>query len=79
MKEKIKILLQEDYGVEHITDETRFKEDLNFDSLDKVEMAMLFEEHFNIELDTEEAQSIETFNDLVEFIECQLNTKSETS
>ena len=51
-----------------ITDETRFVEDLNADSLDSVEMLMAAEDEFDISIDDDEAGKISTFGQAVAFI-----------
>jgi len=51
-----------------ITEETSFKDDLGVDSLDLLELVMAFEEEYNIELDPEELEGIQTVGDIAEFI-----------
>ena len=43
-----------------VTEEARFKEDLDADSLDLVELVMRLEEEFDVTVDEEELQGIET-------------------
>lgn len=46
-----------------------FREDLEADSLDLVELIMAFEEEFNGEISDEDAQKITTVAEAVEYIE----------
>ena len=58
--------------LEHIstlTEETSFKEDLGADSLDLFEMVMALEEAFNVEIPSEDLESIKTIKDVKEYIE----------
>lgn len=59
-----------------LSDDTRFVEDLNADSLDKVEMIMLIEDAFNIEIDDADSEDIQTIADLDGFIMDALNNKT---
>jgi acyl carrier protein len=48
--------------------EARFREDLEADSLDLVELIMAFEEEFEGEISDEEAQKITTVGEAVKYI-----------
>ena len=48
--------------------ETRFREDLDADSLDLYELLMELEDRYGIRVSEEEAAEIETVNDAVEFV-----------
>ena len=54
---------------EQITMEARFREDLEADSLDLVELIMAFEESFDGEISDEQAQSITTVGEAVSYID----------
>ena len=54
---------------EEITPASRFREDLEADSLDLVELIMAFEEEFEGEISDEDAQKITTVGEAVEYIE----------
>lgn len=47
----------------------RFREDLEADSLDLVELIMAFEEEFEGEISDEDAQNIETVGQAVDYID----------
>ena len=51
-----------------VTPEARFREDLEADSLDIVELIMAFEDKFGSEISDEDAQKISTVGDVVKFI-----------
>ena len=52
-----------------VTLEASFREDLEADSLDLVELIMAFEDKFGAEISDEDAQSITTVGDAVEYID----------
>ncbi len=54
---------------ERIQTESRFREDLEADSLDLVELIMAFEEEFGSEISDEDAQQINTVGDAIQYIE----------
>lgn len=72
--ERVRAIIVEQLGVdeEAVTPEARFREDLEADSLDLVELIMAFEEEFGGEISDEEAQQIETVGQAVEYIEQHL-------
>lgn len=55
-----------------VVPEARFREDLEADSLDLVELIMAFEEEFGSTISDEEAQQITTVGKAVEYIEKRL-------
>ncbi|MGE5396480.1 MAG: acyl carrier protein, partial [Chitinophagales bacterium] len=63
-----------DVTPEEIELESRFNEDLNADSLDVVEMLMLLEERYDIEIPEEEAENMKTVKDVVNYIENRLES-----
>lgn len=69
--DRVKDIVVEELGVEseEVTAEASFLEDLGADSLDIVELIMAFEEEFDIEIPDEEAESISTVQDAVDYIE----------
>jgi len=72
--ERVRAIIVEQLGVDEdaVTPEARFREDLEADSLDLVELIMAFEEEFGGEISDEEAQQIETVGQAVEYIEQHL-------
>ena len=69
--ERITSIIVDLLGVEpdKVTPEARFREDLEADSLDQVELIMAFEEEFGGEISDEEAQTIATVGQAVAYIE----------
>ena len=54
---------------EKVTPEARFREDLEADSLDLVELIMAFEEKFGSEISDEDAQKITTVGEAVSYLD----------
>jgi acyl carrier protein len=52
-----------------VTPEARFREDLEADSLDLVELIMAFEDKFGGEISDEDAQQISTVGEVVKYID----------
>jgi acyl carrier protein len=73
--EEIKGIIVNLLGVDaaRITPEARFREDLEADSLDLVELIMAFEEKFGAEISDEDAQKITTVGGAVQYIEERMN------
>jgi acyl carrier protein len=71
--EKVKEIVVKQLAVaeDQVTEEARFIEDLNADSLDQVELIMAFEEEFNAEIPDEEAEKLKTVGDAIAFIEAK--------
>jgi acyl carrier protein len=67
VKAIIKDLLGADDG--KITPEARFREELEADSLDLVELIMAFEDKFGAEISDDDAQKITTVGDAVAYID----------
>lgn len=69
--EKVKAIIVDLLGVdpEKVTPEARFREDLEADSLDLVELIMKFEDEFGGEISDEEAQNIKTVEQAVKYLE----------
>lgn len=57
---------------EEVVAEARFREDLEADSLDLVELIMAFEEEFEGEISDEEAQKITTVGEAVVYIDTHM-------
>lgn len=69
--ERVKKIVVDLLGVEpdQITPEARFREDLEADSLDLVELIMALEEEFGGTVSDEEAQQIKTVGQAVGYVE----------
>ena len=63
-------IIVEQLGVseEEVTMEASFIDDLGADSLDLVELIMAMEEEFGIEISDEDAEKIQTVQDVVNYI-----------
>jgi acyl carrier protein len=68
--ERVKEVLVEQLGVDEgdITEAASFQEDLDADSLDLVELIMELEDQFGVKISDEDAQSIQTVGQAVDFI-----------
>ncbi|MCL4394341.1 MAG: acyl carrier protein [Chloroflexi bacterium] len=68
---QVKAIIIDKLGVDEakVTSQARFREDLEADSLDLVELIMEFEEKFGGEISDEEAQKITTVGDAVTYLE----------
>ena len=68
---ELKVIIKDLLGAdeEKITMEARFREDLEADSLDLVELIMAFEDKFGAEISDEDAQKIVTVGDAVGYID----------
>jgi acyl carrier protein len=69
--QEVKGIIVELLGVPElkVTLEARFREDLEADSLDLVELIMAFEEKFGGEISDEDAQKIKTVGEAVAYLE----------
>ena len=68
---KVKKIVADHLGIEEakVTDEASFIDDLGADSLDTVELVMAFEEKFGIEIPDDAAETIQTVQNAIDFIE----------
>lgn len=73
--DRIKNITVELLGVdeEQVVMDARFREDLEADSLDLVELIMAFEEAFEGEISDEDAQKITTVGEAVKYIETNMS------
>ena len=71
--ERVKRIVSERLSVapEKVTETASFEDDLGADSLDAVELVMVFEEEFGIEIPDDEAEKISTVGDAVRYLESQ--------
>ena len=70
MLERVKEIIEEQLNVEgvEITEETRFKEDLEADSLDLFELVMASEEEYGVEIPSEDLEKITTVGSVIEYM-----------
>ena len=68
--QRVQAIIVEQLGVEpeEVTMAASFRDDLEADSLDLVELIMAFEEEFGCEISDDEAQKIESVGDAVNFL-----------
>ena len=71
VQDRVVDIIVDQLGVDpsEVTPEARFREDLEADSLDLVELMMAFEEEFGGEISDEEAQKVTTVGEVVTLIE----------
>ncbi|MFC1936758.1 acyl carrier protein [Chloroflexota bacterium] len=67
---EVQAIIVELLGVEEaqVTSEAKFREDLEADSLDIVELIMAFEDKFGGEISDEDAQQLSTVGEVVDYI-----------
>jgi acyl carrier protein len=70
VEDKVKDIIVKLLGVnpEEITNEAKFQEDLGADSLDAAQLAMEFEQEFNIDIPEEDANQLTTVGQAVEYL-----------
>lgn len=71
MLERVKEIIEEQLNLENveITEETRFKEDLEVDSLDLFELVMAFEEEYGVEIPSEDLEKITTVGAVIKYMQ----------
>ena len=76
IEERVKGIVVELLGVEddRVVAEASFRDDLEADSLDLVELIMAFEEEFGGEISDEDAQRIETVGQAVTYIKSNMDS-----
>jgi acyl carrier protein len=69
--ERVRDIIVDQLGVEpeEVSMEAKFRDDLEADSLDLVELIMRFEEEFGGDISDEQAQKIVSVGDAVHFLE----------
>jgi len=75
IESKLTDLLVDELGIERdaITDDAKFEEDLDVDSLGVVELLMALEDNFGVKIPDEEAEQITTVGEAVDLVEIKLN------
>lgn len=68
--EKVKEIVAVQFNVDEdeLTAETSFKDTLNADSLDLVELIMALEDEFGMDVEDDEVEEIVTIGDVVDYI-----------
>jgi len=71
IEQKVKEIIVEQLNVtpDQVTTEAKFIDDLGADSLDTVELVMAFEEEFEVEVPDEDAEKLQSVNDVITYIE----------
>ena len=79
--ERVKKVIVEQLGVrpDQVTDDARFIEDLNADSLDTVELVMEFEDAFGTKIPDDEVEKMTTVGQAIAYIEGKLNESGQDS
>ena len=74
IEERVKKIVAEQLGVkeDEIQNTASFVEDLGADSLDTVELVMALEEEFETEIPDEDAESITTVQNAIDYVESHL-------
>jgi acyl carrier protein len=69
--ERVKKVVSEQYGIaaEALKESMNFTKDLAGDSIDSVELIMMMEEEFDIDISDEDAEKIKTVGDIIKFME----------
>ena len=70
--DKVKKIIADHLGIdnmERITENAKFIDDLGADSLDTVELVMAFEEKFGIEIPDDAAETIQTVQNAIDYID----------
>lgn len=72
---KVKSIIVDKLSVDasEVTDNANFTNDLGADSLDTVELIMEFEKEFDIKIEDDQAQQIQTVGDAIEHVANALN------
>ena len=70
MLEKIREIMVDQLNVDAdaVVPEAKFKDDLEADSLDLFEMVMALEEEYGVEIPSEDLESIETVQDIMDYL-----------
>lgn len=73
MLEKLKEIIAEKLGtdIDDINEESRFKEDLEADSLDLFELVMAIEEEFGATIPSEDLEKLATVGDVIDYMKKQ--------
>ena len=67
--EQVKGIVAKHFDMETEAVKGSFKDDIGADSLDIVELVMVLEEHFDMEIPDEDAETLKTVEELITYIE----------
>lgn len=73
MLERVKEIIEEQLNLEgvEITEDTRFNEDLEADSLDLFELVMAFEEEYGVEIPSEDLDKLKTVGSVIDYMKAK--------
>lgn len=73
MFERVKEIIEEQLNLDgvEITEASRFKEDLQADSLDLFELVMVFEDEYGVEIPSEDLEKITTVGSVIEYMKAK--------
>ena len=73
MFERVKEIIEEQLNLDgvEITEASRFKEDLQADSLDLFELVMAFEDEYGVEIPSEDLEEITTVGSVIEYMKAK--------
>ena len=71
IEEQVKKIIVDHLGIEEskVVSDSKFIDDLGADSLDTVELVMAFEEKFGIEIPDDAAETIQTVQNAIDYIQ----------
>ena len=71
IEEQVKKIIVDHLGIDgaKVTSDSKFIDDLGADSLDTVELVMAFEEKFDIEIPDDAAETIQTVQNAIDYIQ----------
>ena len=71
IEEQVKKIIVDHLGIDEsrVTSGSKFIDDLGADSLDTVELVMAFEEKFDIEIPDDAAETIQTVQNAIDYIQ----------
>ena len=73
MFERVKEIIEEQLNLDgvEITEASRFKEDLQADSLDLFELVTAFEDEYGVEIPSEDLEKITTVGSVIEYMKAK--------
>ena len=74
LEDRVSAIVVEQLGVtqEELAPEASFIDDLGADSLDIVELVMAMEEEFDIEIPDDDAEKIQTIEDVITYVKAKI-------